>query len=188
MLKQNARVLGIDDGPFDRSKDSETCLVGILMRLDGVIESVNIDYIKLDGSAATTAILNFVQAVGRQNIQAIVTEGITFAGFDLVDPEEVSMSSGLPFLSITKGKGNLESMLAALEKHGDASKIGKLKRLTPQKEYFGGNEFTLNISGIEKKEAIILLEKLMKVGNVPEPVRIADMVASAIMHSSKNVP
>ncbi len=188
MLKDNIRILGIDDGPFDRDIDVETPIVGVLMRVDGTIESVHVDYITLDGNEALKRIRGFVDEIGKQNVNIILTEGITFGGFDIISPEEVSEKTEIPFISITKGKGNLDSMEAALRKHGDSFKIARLRALRPIKKTIGRAQYTLNISGIEEKEAILLVRKLMRVGNVPEPLRIADMVASSVAKRRRNEP
>lgn len=188
MLKQNVRILGVDDGPFVRGESGETCLVGILMRMDFVIEATLVDYVTIDGNEVTGKIVDFTERIGRQNIQAIMSEGITFAGFDIVDPEEINRLTGIPFISITKGRGDIQSMISALEAHGDVSKINKLKRMHPEKIEIEEAEFTLNISGIDQKEAVLTASKLMRVGKVPEPVRIADMLSSAIVNSRKKIP
>lgn len=188
ILKQNIRVLGIDDGPFTREKDRKTCLTGVLMRIDGVIENVLVAEISVDGTDSTSAVLGFVRRIGNQNINAIMSEGVTFAGFNIVDPAEITEVTGIPFLSITKGEGDLPSMMSALEKHGNRELISKLAVLNPYREKFGETEFTLNISGIGRNDAKTLLLRLMRVGNVPEPIRVAHIISKAIMESAKMIP
>lgn len=187
-MKPNIRVLGIDDGPFTRGVDSKTVIVGVLMRMDGVIESIHIDFITIDGDEAQSVISSLVESIGHGNINVILTEGITFAGFDIIDPEELYNETGIPFISITKGKADLDSMAAALEAHGNSNKIAKLKSLKPVKETLENTQFTLNMSGINTGEAISLVKKLMTVGNVPEPLRIADMIAFSLGNKFRKIP
>lgn len=185
MLKQNIRVLGIDDGPFKREINKETCLTGVLMRMDGIIENVIVTYIKIDGKDSEDAILGFVNSIGSRNLSAIISEGITFGGFNIVDPVSINRKTGLPFISITKGEGNIKAMMAALEKHGDEEAVKLLLSLKPFKYELNDTQFTVNISGIERQDAIKLVQKLMRIGNVPEPVRIAHMISKALMRSDK---
>ncbi len=187
-MKDNIRILGIDDGPFQRGIDTQTPIVAVLMRVDGVIESVHVDYIPLDGNETLARIVDFVSEIGKNNVNVVLTEGVTFGGFDIISPEVVYERTGIPFISVTKGKGDIDSMIDALKKHGDGVKISRLRALTPVKKTIGNAHFTLNISGIGEKEAIILVRKLMRVGNVPEPLRIADMIAFSIANSNKNKP
>ncbi len=179
-MKPNIRILGIDDGPFQRGIHTRTPIVGVLMRIDSTIENVLTDYIALDGDETASVIAHFVQQVGQGNVNVILTEGVTFGGFDIIVPEEIYTKTGVPFVSVTKGKGDLDSMISALEKHGERGKMAKLKALKPVRKTIGNRIFTLNMSGISEKEAILLVRKLMRVGNVPEPLRIADMIASSL--------
>lgn len=187
-MKDNIRILGIDDGPFQREKDWKTPIVAVLMRVDGTIESVHVDYITIDGDETLSRIKRFVGQIGKSNVNVILAEGVTFGGFDIISPDVVFGETGIPFISITKGKGDIHSMEDALKKHNDERKISRLRALTPIKKTIGNARFTLNISGIDEKEAITLVRKLMKVGNVPEPLRIADMIAFAIVNGLKNMP
>lgn len=187
-MKSNIRILGIDDGPFQRENDTKTTIVGVLMRMDGTIESVLSDHITIDGDDTTSVILHFVEQIGGSNVNVILTEGITFGGFDIINPDEIHRKTGIPFISITKGKGDLESMTLALEKHGNLEKLEKIRILRPVRKIIGNRLFTLNMSGISEKEAILLLRKLMRVGTVPEPLRMADMIAFSFKTSSENMP
>lgn len=184
-MKENFRVLGVDDGPFRRDVDSETCLTGVMMRADGTIEKILVGYIPIDGDMAKGVILGFLEQLGNQSVSAVISEGITFGGFDIVNPDEISSISGIPFISITKGKGDLDAMEEALKMHGDTDKIRALQSISPIRVHISGVKYTVNISGISREGAMEILHKTTRVGNVPEPVRIADMVSGAIMESRK---
>ena len=165
-----------------------TPLVGVLMRVDGTIENVLTDFIPLDGNRTESVITAFVEKIGGGNVNVILTEGVTFGGFDIIVPDEMYSKTGIPFISVTKGKGDLDSMISALEKHGDSEKLSKLRALHPVRKDIGDRLFTLNMSGISEKEAISLVRKLMRVGNVPEPLRIADMIAFSFQTCRENMP
>lgn len=187
-MKQNIRILGVDDGPFQRDIDSRTALVGVLMRMDGTLESVHSGFIDIDGEDTLSLILEFIEEIGNSNVNVILTEGITFGGFDIVDPTELWQKTGIPFISITKGKADLQSMESALIEHGNSEKLHKLRSLTPVRKIIRDNVYTLNISGVDQKEAISLVEKLMIVGNVPEPLRLADMMALSFKRTINKLP
>lgn len=165
-----------------------TPIVGVLMRVDGTIETVLTDFIPLDGDRTESVIAAFVEKIGGGNVNAILTEGVTFGGFDIIVPDDICRKTGIPFISVTKGRGDLDSMISALEKHGDPEKLSRLKALHPVRKTILDRYFTLNISGISEKEAISLVLKLMRVGNVPEPLRIADMIAFSFQTRRENMP
>lgn len=187
-MKPNIRILGIDDGPFHRGVHTKTPIVGVLMRIDGTMENVLTDFITLDGDETASVIAGFVEQIGPGNVNVILTEGVTFGGFDIIVPDDIYRKTGIPFISVTKGKGDLDSMISALEKHGDSEKLSKLKSLHPIRKAIGERLFTLNMSGMPEKEAISLVRKLMRVGNIPEPLRIADMIAFSFQTGRKNMP
>ncbi len=180
ILKDKGRILGIDDGPFSRPKDKFTPFVGVLMRMDGRIEGIRVGKLAIDGDYAEKAIYAMAASMGPGNINLIMSDGVTFAGFDIVSPENVYKDTGIPYVSITHSPADLESMEAALTKHGELLKIGKLKGLNPVKCSIHGSEFVVNYAGLGQDEALKVLERSMMVGNVPEPVRIADMIATSI--------
>lgn len=180
LLKEKGRILGLDDGPFSRSSDKFTPFVGLLMRLDGRIEGIRVRKLPIDGDTAEDIIDEIVRSIGADNINLIMSEGVTFAGFDIVSPQEIFHRTGIPFISITKSTADMASMEAALSKHGEDGKIARLAKLNPVKCTINGREFTLNHAGITKEEAVTIIEKSTFVGNVPEPVRIAHMIAEGL--------
>lgn len=179
-LKDKGRILGLDDGPFSRVSDNFAPFVGVLMRLDGRIEGIRIGRLPVDGTLAEETIAEMVASIGVDNINLVMSEGITFAGFDIVSPDGIFSITGIPYISITRSKADIASMEAALSKYGEFEKLEKLKRLNPIKCMLKDTEFVVNFAGLTKGEAIRILEKSMFVGNVPEPVRIAHMIAEAL--------
>lgn len=180
ILKEKGRILGLDDGPFSRSRDTFAPFVGVLMRLDGRIEGIRIRKLPIDGDEAEDTIAEMVNSIGTDNINLIMSEGITFAGFDIVSPEEILLRTGIPYISVTKSNADLASMESALSKHGEDGKIARLKKLNPAKCIIKATEFTINYAGITKEEAMKILGKSTYVGTVPEPVRIAHMIAEGL--------
>ncbi len=181
-MKSNVRVLGIDDGPFRRGVDSETCITGVVMRLDGTVEAIKVEPLKVDDPNALECVIDLIPEKSKSMIRAVVSEGVTFGGFGLIDPETFYQRTGIPFISITKGKADIEAMKRALDEHHNMNPqaVALLERLHPVQMEINGTRFTLNFHGITGKEAMFILKRLMKNGHVPEPVRLAHMISSAV--------
>lgn len=181
-MKENARVLGIDDGPFIRGIDTDTVLTGVLMRLDGTIERIMISRIRIDGSDILSTLESFLANLNNLRVYATVSEGVTFGGFNLIVPEEFTAKTGIPYISVTKSQGELDSMISAIDKHSlnPSYYRDKIAQLKPVRRKIDATYFTINNAGIHLEETILLLKRLMKVGTVPEPVRIAHMISSAV--------
>ncbi len=182
-MKEKGRILGIDDGPFSRSVNKFTSFVGVLMRLDGRIEGVRIDRIPVDGNTAEEKIIEMVESIGPDNINVIMSEGVTFAGFDIVNPADMYGRTGIPYISATRAAADMSSMEEALAKYGEVGKIRKLRTLRPVRCMINNLDFVVNYSGIMEGEALNILGKSLFVGNVPEPVRIAHMISEAVFQS-----
>jgi len=180
--------MGIDDGPFRRGLDEETCLTGVLMRLDGTVEAISIESLKIDSSDVLESMINLIPERSRKIIGAVISEGITFGGFGLIDPETFFERTNIPFISITRGKADVDAMKRALNAHHalDSSLINLLDRLQPLQIEIKGRHFIINFHGITESEAVLMLERLMKTGNVPEPVRLAHLISRAAYRYRKN--
>ena len=180
-MKNNIRVIGIDDGPFKRGTDIETCITGVVMRLDGTIEDIRIRMLKIDDANVLETISALIPENSRTLIKAVISEGVTFGGFGLIDPESFFVYTSIPFISITKGKASLEAMKRALSAHHSyASILQTLEKLKPLRVELNKRQYMLNYSGITESDAILILKKLMLTGNVPEPVRLAHIISRAV--------
>ena len=180
MIKQNFRVLGIDDGPFDREKQKFTSLVGVLMRIDGTVEKVSIQKITVDGNDVQVALLGILEKIGISP-GIIMSEGVTFGGFNLLEPGKVFTETGCPFISVVRKQPDVESMLSAVGKYnpGDVDKTRIIRSLSPVYASIGQTRFTLNFAGVGIDDAMRAVRMVLKTGFVPEPVRIAHLIASA---------
>ena len=86
MVKKEARILGIDDSPFDKFRDKEVLVIGTFFRggssLDGVLTTTT----AVDGSDATAKIIRMVKkSKFYTQLRAIMLNGIAVWGFNVVD-------------------------------------------------------------------------------------------------------
>ncbi len=87
-MKKGIRILGIDDGPFKKNVDKETILTGVLIKPDGYIEGILLRTIAVDGTDVNEKILSMVNGRFLREINIIMTNGITFGGFNVMDIEK----------------------------------------------------------------------------------------------------
>lgn len=182
-MKEYLRVLGIDDGPFDRDSDRETVLVGVLMRFDFYIEGVIVRNIRVDGNDSTEKIISMMRTHFSGDIDFAVTNGITFGGFNVCSINDIYSETGVPVVSITRRKPDIGMMISAIEKHFEDSdlRIGMLNQYHIEKIIEkNGKPVYINRVGIEKSDAVELVNRMLIRGNIPEPVRVAHHIATAI--------
>ncbi|AKA48081.1 hypothetical protein IX51_02055 [uncultured archaeon] len=182
-MKEFKRVLGVDDGPFDRDVDTHTYLAGVMARLDGYVEGVATRRVSIDGLDSTEQILSMFETHFSSQIDYIMLNGITFAGFNICDITEVYARTGRPVVSVTRKEPSLEEMKAALKKHFSdyEARIHILEKTeTVPIELKSKKSVYANLAGISEGEATELVNRTIIRGNIPEPVRLAHMIAGAM--------
>ncbi|WP_456367797.1 endonuclease dU [Thermococcus sp.] len=184
-VKGQIRTVGFDDGTFSFSSKIEnrkTILIGVVMK--GSIEVVGIlaRWITVDGTDSTEAIIDAVNSSRFKDLRVIMLKGITYAGFNLVDVERVYEETGLPVIVVIRKKPNITAMENALKKHfPDAEKrISLLKKAPPLVELIPDRLY-IQAVGIGREVAEEVVKVTTKTGLTPEPLRLAHMIASAVM-------
>lgn len=182
-LKELKRVLGVDDGPFNRDVDRETSLVGVMTRFDGYVEGVVTRMVEIDGTNSTDRILSMFDSHFASQIDYIMLNGVTFAGFNICDICSLNEKTGRPVVSITRRLPDINEMESALKKHfADHTERIRILKKTETREIRlkSGNYVYANVVGISVEDAALLIDKTIIRGNIPEPVRLAHMIAGAI--------
>ena len=182
-MKKQIRLLGIDDSPFTFS-DKYATVIGAVMRGGEYLECVLSTHILIDGNEATEILIEMIQNTKHnQQLKAILLDGIALGGFNIVDIEKLYESTQLPIITITRDKPDFEKIKVALKKNFedwnerfDLMKKGELYKVkTPHNPIYVKSE---GIS-IEETKEIIKLSTIR--GVVPEPIRVAHLIASGIV-------
>ena len=184
-IKPEIRVLGVDDGVFIPHSKGLVDVVGIVFRggywLDGVMRTE----IEVDGLDATEKIASMIiESPHYKQLRIIMLSGITFAGFNVVDIKELYSKTGLPVIALTRDLPKMEEIRQALENLPEKEK--RWKAILNAGEIFevqtreGEEPIYMQIAGIEREDA----EKIVKItstrSNIPEPLRVAHIIASGL--------
>lgn len=182
-MKAQVRILGIDDSPF-RFKDEKALVVGALIRLPNYLESVMRTEVTVDGTDSTDKLIGMVRSSRyRDQVKVLMLDGIALAGFNVVDVERLHSGLDVPVITVTRDRPALGKMKAALMKHFHdwEARYSMVTRLelreieTQQKPVFAC------AVGIGWEEAVRLVEQSTVRGAVPEPVRVAHLISSAMV-------
>jgi len=184
-LKAQVRVIGIDDSPFEFRKSKQTWLVGVVFRGNLWMEGVVIKRIRVDGMDATDVVMEMIMNTKfSSQIRVAFLDGITFGGFNLVDIEGVYRETGVPVVSIVERMPNIESMKRSMARlPGFERRLEVLlKSDAPVRMRLRGTNKSLYVqsAGIEHDELVRVLELCKKAGTIPEALREARMIASAL--------
>jgi uncharacterized protein len=116
-------------------------------------------------------------------IKAVMLDGITFAGFNVVDVERLYSSTGIPVITITRDKPDLDEMRSALMKHFEdwKERYAVITKLELRKVKTEHRPVFVSSCGGDQREMDSLVPAATVRGAIPEPVRIAHIVASAMV-------
>jgi endonuclease V-like protein UPF0215 family len=181
-MKTQIRVLGIDDSPF-KFGDEKTTVIGVVMRIPSYIEAVLRTEVKVDGNDACEKLKVMINSSRyKDQLKMIMLDGVAMGGFNVVDIEELFEEIHLPIITITREKPNFEAMEKALREHFEdwqkrlnIIKMGELVTIkTSHKSIF------VKFVGMELEDVRKIIELSTIRGALPEPIRVAHLVASGI--------
>ncbi len=182
-MKSEIRILGIDDSPFSFSDDF-SMIVGVIMRGGSYIEGVLTRKIKVDGFDATPLCIDMVNKTRhKKQLRALLIDGVAFCGFNVIDIEKILSETDLPVITITRDKPDFIKIKKALSKNfldwKDRLNIIEKGKLYKVDTNF--NPIYIKFVGISLKDAkeIITLSTIR--GVIPEPIRVAHLIASGII-------
>ncbi len=180
-MKSHLRVLGIDDGPFTFDED-RALFTGVLMRLPNYIEAVSIDSVAVDGDDSAKRIAEMVEGE-RWNgmLHAILIDGAALAGFNIVDIDALSDRTGIPAITVTSEKPDMESIEQALKGHFKEwqGRYAMLERREIHEISTDEGIVYISFSGTDLRGAKEIVRKSIVRGLTPEPIRVAHIIARA---------
>lgn len=185
VVKPEIRVLGVDDGIFKPRTRGYVPVIGVVFRggywLDGVMHTK----IKVDGMDATRKIAQMIIGSPHyKQLRVVMLDGITFAGFNVVDIKKLYAETKLPVITVTREKPNLKEIQEALKNLPKSEERWKaiLNAGEPvEVSVKGGKErIYMQVVGITLEDAIKILKLTSTRSNIPEALRVAHLIASGI--------
>ena len=170
-MKQGIRAVGIDDGP----QAKRTLLVGVVMRLDR-LEGILSERVVLDGYDATRKITAMLGRRFSSQIKCIFLDGIAVAGFNLVNYQELAGTIRIPTIVCTSNKPHPQEFEKVLERWPKKQQLWR-RIQTPAHRL---DSVWYQFAGCTQHEAAALIKQFQVHSAVPEPLRVAHLVATGI--------
>ncbi len=177
-MRRLSNVIGIDDAPFVRSHRGDVPIIGVVTtrtRVDGIMRS----HVRRDGVNSTTQIAALVcDGKFDEHLQAVILQGIALAGFNVVDIHRLQLLIGRPVLVVARRKPNLSAIKRALLQRvrGGAAKWKLIEKAGPMEPAAG---VWIQRAGLSLREATDLVKTTTIHGALPEPLRMAHLIAGA---------
>lgn len=178
---EDIRILAFDDGYFPpsyKARRGKTLLVGVYTSKKTIIEAIAYKLVTVDGRETTGAIIEIAKYLPGSTI---LLDGITYAGFDVVDPNMIHNSTGATVVVLQQYPLNLSRIKTALEKHFEdhEERYMVIEETYKKMRYLQTPWKTIQYYVVPETPGITkLLRELMIYSPVPEPLRIAHIVAS----------
>jgi len=180
MAKPGLRALGIAESFSGRAFST---MAGVVMRKDLRIDGVAIASLTVGGMDATEAVLAIIATLARRDINVAIVSGSVVAWFNILNPEAISAKTGLPLIVVTyEDSGGLEEDISH-HFPGDQERLRAYRNLggrVPVQLRDGVRVF-IRTTGLSHEDAAKILGDFTRDGKVPEPVRVARLVARAAM-------
>lgn len=178
-FRRFSNVIGFDDTPFQHDYIGKVKVVGTVyagLRFDGIL----IGEVEKDGFNAAAQLVKMVgESKFSEHAQLLMLQGISLAGFNVVDVFALHEDLGLPVLVIARREPDLDAVKQALlEQVADGQeKWAVIARLGPM-EAVGG--VFVQRMGLTLEEAEDVVSRFAVHGHIPEPIRTAHLIAGAL--------
>ena len=182
-MKTKSRFLGIDDAPF-RFDDAEVPVVGVVVQAPAYIEGVLTTRAHVDGRDATERLSAMVRRSRyRAGLSMVFVDGTAVGGFNVIDIDELSEAAGVPVVTVTRRKPNLDAILAALKRKFDdwEDRWQVMRRHGIEEAPTKHRPLYVTYVGAERAKVREALSLTTVRGALPEPLRVAHLIAAGIV-------
>lgn len=184
-IKKEIRILGWDDGPFEKGTKGKVPVIGTIFRggsfMDGLLR---ID-IQIDGLDATEKMIKAIKKSKHEDLRILMLDGITFGGFNIIDVEKLYKKTSLPVIVILRKKTKMKKFKEAMKKLGNYEKrlkciknAGKFYKFKGKKR---GKSICFQKIGLTKEDAKKIINISSTRSLIPEPIRVSHIIASGIV-------
>jgi uncharacterized protein len=162
-------------------------IAGVVMRRDLIIDGVGITRSTLRGNDSTQNIISMYERMQRNDVNCIFIGGAIISMYNIIDANKIHQSTGLPVIAITfrKSEGIANTIKKAFQDDWEV-KLEQYHNLGVRQQVklkTGKSVFIRNF-GLSLSNSIVMLNHFTYQGSIPEPVRIARLIARAYVNKS----
>jgi len=183
--KGGIRALGVAES--FRQEEKWSVIAGVVMRGDLIVDGAAYDRSSVGGDDATRSIARLFRRLKRNDVNVIMVSGAILSLYNIIDVDGLAARTGVPVVCVTyketagiegsirrRFPGAAEAKLAAYRKLGARVRV----RLS------SGGVVYVRTAGMGEDEARSVLNTFTLQGSVPEPLKLARILARAVRESS----
>jgi len=182
-LKSQVRVVGIDDSPF-AFRDGRVLVIGVVVRLPQYVEGVMRTECTVDGTDANDALEEMIsRSRFFEQLKLIMIDGVALGGFNVVDIARLHRETGIPCVTVTRDPPDMVEIGRALKAHFPdwEERLETIAKQELTAIPTPHNPIFISVAGTSVEVASRLIRECTVRGNIPEPIRIAHLIASAVV-------
>lgn len=178
-------LLGVDDGPFVKGQAGAVPIAAALCEGADLLEAVAVAAFPVDGDGATEFLADWLSGLRLcATLQGVALGGITLAGLGVIDVHALSDALAVPVLVVTRKAPDNARLRAALDAAGCGERFAIAAR-SPEAERTRDGIWLAH-AGAERAQALALLEASRAKAKLPEALRIAHLLATAIVRGESH--
>ncbi|MEM2455091.1 MAG: DUF99 family protein [Candidatus Bathyarchaeia archaeon] len=183
--KKAFRALGVSES-FIKGFSEKSILAGVVLRSDRITDGFTFSKATVGGMDATDSIIKMCKALGRDDINVLMLNGCVISWYNVIDLQRVYEETGLPLICVTYEESpglekyfmelfpeDCEKRIEVYRKNGSRTTI----------RLHTGFDVYIRFYGMSLEEARGVLNKFTLHGAVPEPLRIARLLAREVMRA-----
>ena len=181
--KKGLRGLGIAESFKQNSEKS--ILAGVVMRRDFIIDGFVIGNATLSGDDATDEIIKMYDTLSRPDISYVLISGIIISMYNMVDVKKLYNKLEIPIIGLTyQDSTGIEEAIKHHFPDSFESKINEYKKLGKRDKISlkTSHDVFVRKEGCTITEVTRLLNDLTLQGSLPEPLRIAQLLAKTLLN------
>jgi len=181
--KKGFRALGISES-FVKGISEESILAGVVMRADGAIDGFTFAKARVGGMDATEKILEMYRNLRRDDISVLLLNGCVISWYNVIDLNQVAEETRLPLICVTYNESTgLEKYFKELFPQDWERRVEIYRRNKSRTAVKLSTGYTVYIRciGMKMEEAKGVLNKFTSHGSIPDPLRVARLLARSIV-------
>ena len=188
-FKKGIRALGVAEC-FRKGASRRSVLAGVVMRADGLVDGFAFSTATVGGLDATEAVLALYERLGRKDVNLLMLNGCVISWFNVIDLHEVAERTRRPLICVTyEPSQGLEPYFKRYFPEDWPERLAIYERNGPRRpvRLRTGHTIFIRAIGLDEDEAVRVLDKFTLHGAVPEPLRLARLLARAALASASDI-
>jgi len=179
--KPGIRALGVAES--FRPGLATSTLAGVVMRSDLVVDGMGVGRTSVGGNDASASIAALYRKLRRNDVNVMMVSGAILSLYNIVDIDDLSRKTKLPVICLTyKDTSGIEDSIRRHFPEEAGTKLEAYRKLGGRRrlKLKSGHIVFARMSGLGVAEARSVVETFTLQGSIPEPIRVARLLARAV--------